>query len=502
GVRRPAGAGVVAMSGVVAFAVALGLARLFGMANREDTRPGFFCLLQWLLLGGVGVAALAAMLDGSVVGALALGGAVVLAFPWAIARRIAIPAGWWRIARALVRSSAWVWYDDNRGGALVAAAWASARAGGPPAALSFIERECEAHATGGGALILASGLATAARGDLDGARRLIASVVEFEGPSGPSMARRLAVEWCAAEAATRGDWRRVLQLGTGTVGTAASRWLAQVAARLEGASPMPSDAELRRGWRRLPRRRASRALLERALACPALARERPVESDAARPRPRLPDGDPHDVALRMHADLLARERGVRVEQLEAVGRAWDRVLDDPRFAAQARARALALGSKGDPIDRLRERVDGELLDLVRASAVKVGDDDEPTTGATFERVRRSLHTKLLDELEITADALATRVKARRAHAIHEEWREWLTLRGQYERAVAQTGLGLRRHAFAAIHGPACSFAAWLWNERRAKVHAHQMFRWLLREAEIVEDEAAILLQRRNVDCKY
>lgn len=490
------------MNGAVAFLVALGLARLFGMANREDTRPGFFCLLQWLLLLGVGLVALAAVIEGSVVGAIAWAAAVVLAFPWAIARHVAIPAGWWRVARALVRSSAWVWYDDNRGGALVAAAWASVRAGGPPASLVWIERECEAHATGGPALILASGLATAARGDLDGARRLIASVVEFEGPAVPSMTRRLAVEWCAAEAATRGDWSRVLQVTAGPAGTSASSWLARIAARLAGATPMPTDADLRRGWGMLPGHRALRALLEHALACPPVVRERPVESDGARPRARLPDGEPHEVALRMHAELVARERSVRVEHLEAVGRAWDRVLGDGRFAAHAQARAREIGAKGDPIERLRERVDGELLALVRASAVKVGDDDEPTTGATFERVRRRLHTKLLDELEITADALTTRVKARRAHAIHEEWREWLTLRGQYDRAVAQTGHGLRRHAFAAIHGPACSLAAWLWNDRRAKVHAHQMFRWLLREAELVEDEAAILLQRRNVDCKY
>jgi hypothetical protein len=488
------------MSSVVAFGVALGIGRMLGVANREDTRPGFFCLLQWLLLGGVVLIALAAVVSGNFVGLVALVGALVLLFPWFFARAVAIPLGWWRVARWLVRSSAWVWYDDNRGGALVAAAWAGVRMRAPGAALLFVERECEAHPGGGAAVILASGLATAARGDLDGARRLIESVVEFEGLVAPSMARRLAVEWCVAEAATRGDWDRVLRLGRGRRGTSASTWLVLVAARLCGAAPVPSDDELRRRFRRVPGRRSLRPLLEQAIATPAVGRERPVDATGPRPRARLPAGDPHDVALRMHADLLARDHGVRVEHVEALGRAWDRVLADRYFAARAQARAKEIGAKVDPIEGLRERVDAELLDVVVAGGIALGDDDAPITGATYERLRRRLHTRLLDELEVIADALASRVKGRRAHPIHEEWREWLALRGRYERAVAMTGLGLRRHAFAAIHGPACGLAAWLWNDRKAKVHAHQMFRWLLREAEIVEDQAAILLQRRNVDC--
>jgi hypothetical protein len=438
------------------------------------------------------------MLEGSLVAAAALVLALALAMPWPIARRIAIPRGWWRVARALVRSSAWVWYDDNRGGALVAAAWAAVRARGPASALQFVERGCEKHATGGAALILASGLACAARGDREGARRLIASVVEFEGLAGPNMARRLAVEWCAADAAARGDWDRVLAVAR-VDGTAASKWLGLVAARLLGASPMPTDVQLRAGWRRVGGRAALRPLLERALAIPPEVRERPSDPPGPRPRARLPDGDPHAVALRMHAALLADDAS-RVEHVEALGRAWDRVLDDRAFTDRARARAKELGAGGDPLAQLRERIDAELLDHVVEHAIALGDDDVPATGATFERVRRRLHTRLLDELDVVADALASRVKRKRAQAVHEEWREWLALRGHYERAVAMTGLGLRRHAFAIVHGPACSLAAWLWNERKAKVHAHQMFRWLLREAEIVEDEAAIQLQRRNVDC--
>jgi len=486
---------------VVGFAMLLALVRLFGMANREEGRPGFFALLQWATLALLVFIATIRALDGDPFAIVALVLACVLAFPWAVARHVTIPAGWWRISRALVRSSAWVWYDDNRGGALVAAAWAAARAGGPAAALRFVESECEAHGNGGAALILASGLATAARGDLDGARRLVASVVEFEGPAPPVMARRLAVEWCAADAAARGDWGRVIAVTRNGHGTAASHWLGLVAARLCGATPIPTDAALRKAWLEVPRRRALLPLLERALATPAIPREQPGDVDVPRPVSRLPDGDPHAVALRVHAELLGRDEGIRREHVEKVGRAWDRVLADVGFAARAQARAKDLGAKVDPIEKLRERIELELVELLHARSVPVGDEG-PGTSATFDRVRRRLHTRLLDELEVTADALSTRVKRRRALAIHEEWREWLTVRGQYERAVAQTGLGLRRHAFATVHGPACALAAWLWNDRKARVHAHQMFRWLLREAEIVEDEGAILLQRRNVDCGY
>ena len=115
-------------------------------------------------------------------------------------------------------------------------------------------------------------------------------------------------------------------------------------------------------------------------------------------------------------------------------------------------------------------------------------------------MRRTLGQRLLDELEVVADALKTRVRTRRALAIHEEWREYLTLRGTYQSAVAMTGPVLQRLAFPCVNESICALAVWLWNDRKNRVHAHQMFRWLLSEAEKCEDAEAIALHKRNVEC--
>ncbi len=485
------------ISRLVFFAAGLALARLFGLANKEDSRPGFFLLAQWIVLGSCGFAAWMMAMRGELLGILVLPFVAISLFPWPIVVRFAIPGGHWRLAFFLTRAAAWTWYDDNQGGATVAAAWASLRARDRARATAFVERLCE-RGDAGPASLLATGLLAQARGDLDAARRWIASLCEFEGKVAPRMARTLALQWCAADAASRGAWSSIAKWAGDRDANRATRFLGAVAARLEGRAPVPTDAELRKGARGLPR--GLGPLLERALATPAEPRVPASETIEAPPIPLVPEGSAHEVALQLHARLLATEpSAVRFAAIDRVTAAWDRLLRDPGFAAKVRARAAALGTSVDALAKLKERVDRDLLDVVCAGDVAMG-EDELRRDDTLGRLRGRLHQRLLDELEVAADTLQVRVKSRRALAVHEEWREWLALRGAYERAVALTGMRLRRLAFEAVHGPACALAAWLWNDRKQRTHAHQMFRWLLREAELVEDAEAIALQKRNVDC--
>ena len=44
-----------------------------------------------------------------------------------------------------------------------------------------------------------------------------------------------------------------------------------------------------------------------------------------------------------------------------------------------------------------------------------------------------------------------------------------------------------RLAYAIVNPAVCALAVWLWNDRKNRVHAHQMFLWLLREAEREEE---------------
>jgi len=476
------------------FAIAFAVAWWCGAANREDGRPGFFGLVQWLVLGSLALSGIAMTTRLDPLGPLVVIIVVVLALPWAVATRWLIPRGHWRAAWFLVRSSAWTWHDDNKGGALVAAAWAAVRAGGSPRALAFVERRCE-QSDCGAAHLLATGLVAAARGDLDAARRWIASLCEFEGTATPRMARRLAVQWCAAEAATRGAWLRVAELADDRDLDPTTRLLTRVAQRLVGRAPLPDDADLERCWRATPQRTRWRPLVERALQ---------HVPDEAPPSPPpftvVVDSDPHRAALVAHARLAQIDRPVAADVAKVAG-AWDRVFEHREFLEHARRRATDLGVTADPIDALRESVERDLVDLVRTTGISLG-EASGRAHDTLDRARRALHRRVLDELELVADALKTRVVARRALPIHEEWREYLAVRGEYHVAVAMTGPGAMRLAYAIVNPAVCALAVWLWNDRKNRVHAHQMFLWLLREAELAEDAEAIALHRRNVDCGH
>lgn len=476
---------------LVAFTAALAFAWLLGVANREESRPGFFGLAQWLVLGLVGLLSAAMLLRGELLGAPVLAMTCMLAWPWAVARRWLIPRGHWRAAWWLVRSSAWTWHDDNKGGALVAAAWAALRAGGPSRALAFVEARCE-RSDCGAAHLLATGLVAAARGDDAAARRWIGSLCEFEGAAAPRMARRLAVQWCAAEAATRGAWSAVARFAGDPDADVTTTMLVVVARRMIGASPCPNDAELERAWHRTPDRADWRPLVDRARA------HRPAEPTATPAVPPEAEPDVHRAALLLHARLLAHARPTAAE-VAATARAWDRALADARFTDGVRRRAAAVGARTDALAILRARVEADLVEVVRTTGVALGEDPDRVHD-TLGRVRSALHQALLDELELVADGLLTRVRARRALPLHEEWREYLALRGAYTAAVEHTGPNLQRLGYAIVNPAICALGVWLWNDRKNRVHANQMFRWLLREAEIAGDAEAVALHRRNVDC--
>lgn len=482
------------------FAVALALAHLLGRAQKEDSRPGFFGLLQWVLLVGLALTCVLGMLAGEPVAFVALPFIVVSCWPWAFATRVLIPRGMVAAAHFVVRGSTWVWFDDNEGGALVAAAWAALRGGAKPAAMAFVERRLGPD-DAGAANLLATGLLAQARGDRAAARQWIASLVEFEGNSAPRMARVLAVQWCAAEAAERGAWARVIELGEDRDADRATRLLAAVGRRLLGRPPVPEPRDLQALLRAVAGRAGFVALVERASAhAPDDATSAPMPPRAEPIAPTT--GSPREHALRLHAVLVAaalRRARIDLPHLEAACRAWDRVFDDAPVTKAMRTRAAELGAKLDAPTRLRESVDRDLLAVVRTTELAVGEDPH-TKHDSFGRLRRAVRQRLLDELEVLADALHTRVKARKALPVHEEWREYLAIRTAYERAIGLTGEGLHRMAFQIVHASVCALAAWLWNDRKNRVHAHQMFRWLLREAEHVDDAEAIALQKRNVAC--
>ncbi|XXX75382.1 hypothetical protein WMF30_47815 [Sorangium sp. So ce134] len=450
--------------------------------------------------------------------ALLLAPLVPFIAPWLVARHAFIPLGLPRAAYHAALLSDWTWRADRRGGAALAAAWALCRARRPdPAAEAWVAERLEGAGVGArpegdgergaaarpeplrGAGVAAGAMLAARRGDLPGARALFDSVAGLDERACPREARRIAAGWLAADAASRGDWAAVLERAREGGGRALSL-LGAVAARLLGEAPAPGALELWLRWLVAPHRRATLPLVRRALAAGAGAP--PPQPEEPEPcAAKVAEGDLWSRAVLLHATMLLRPRGkVSGDDLRRLGGAWDAALDDERAQAELRERALSLGASGAQaaLGPLARAVEEDLAAALRAARVPRSAWDD--LGGTIGRTRRRLRDDLLAEIELACDALRRRVDERRELPALSEWREWISLRAQYEAAAELVGAEFRRLAFPKVHADVCHAAVWLFNARKERAIANAMFRWLLAEAEALEDARLAGLQRGNVGC--
>src|SRR5690349_23013673 len=94
-------------------------------------------------------------------------------------------------------------------------------------------------------------------------------VADFDDDHRPPLTRYLANEWLVADAASRGAWAEVELRGRSPHRRSrATRLLGDVAARLIGYPPVPSDAALLLRWLIAPGRLRTWALVRRALEQP------------------------------------------------------------------------------------------------------------------------------------------------------------------------------------------------------------------------------------------
>lgn len=467
---------------------------------KEDERPRS---LPWARLGmtllALGLGFRVAL--GHTAELPALAAALAALSPWTIARRVFVPLGMWRAAYAAGWLAKLSW-DGHPGGDFVAGAWALARRDTiDPDAMAALEQRREASARLSGAHILGTALLAAARGDRETARAMLIGLRRM-GNLAPRLARRLAGEWLAADAAERGAWRDVAAVGaSGGPRTRATRFLLAVTARLTGAPGAPGRLQLRLLWILAPARLATRRLLALALSSFAIAEPGPDPGRSAGAGLDLPPPERADslaTALRHHVALChAAARDVTPATMVAVAQAWDRALADPatRDGTAHRAAVLGADAPARAIDSLTRGVEAELARLVRDRRIRL--DALDASSPTLARAVHSVREKLLSDIEISVERLGRRVQSRRALPALDEWREVLALWRLYDEAAAAGGLELRRVAFPDIHHHVGNLAAWLWNERNELAIANAMFRWLLEEATAVGDEEAIRLQKRN-----
>jgi hypothetical protein len=501
------------MYGALAGLIASMLISLLGPKNKGPGKQSLpFTALVWGVLVPGSLVLLVGVLSGQIYLLPPLLAVVALAFPWTTTRLVLIPLGLPRVAYWLTRTAEVTFDGDLQGGAALAGAWALLRRREHDEVIAgWLEdrlRPAKVQ-TLGGAGILATGLLLAARGDRDGARAVIRTVVEIDPRACPVAARRLAAGWLATDAAARGAWPEVAEIGVG-LGSGRQAWLlSAVAQSLLGEPLAPGRLGLWLRWAIAPNRRGTLPIVRRALdVLDGVYLDRDHDPPEAAPRSAaIVVGDAWSTALARHAAVLTTPiASVNEADLLTLGRAWDAILEDRAAERILEERALLLGadSSGRTLSRLRTAVEEDLTALILAREVGLDALHDrgaaPAPSPTIDRVRLRVRDHLLVGVESASDALRRRIDDKREIPAVDEWREWTTLRLAYERGTKLAGEDFRRLAFYKVHPDLTSLAVWLFNDRQQRPLGNAMFKWLLSEATALDDARAIALQTKNVAC--
>jgi len=442
--------------------------------------------------------------------ALAFAHAMRSVLGWPLAQVIAIPLGAWRSASYLARHST-TWQRDPEGGACLAGALALLRREThDPSAASTISAEIADAKAIGTAGISAAGLIAASRGDLTNARELLRGALLIEGKKAIPRAQTIAREWLIADAAVRGAWRQVASIGSEPWPTISlrARFLVAIAGRFTGAHSA-TDTGLWLLWLLCPGHQQTRPLFERARVIPQALHPRRYAAgeteNAALGVDELPELPEAKLAraIVLHAHWSARDPlHLRLvpDRLITLLQAWDVAYRSGELQEHCNARASILGiaTKAAVLrEHFLAEVADDLAELTIRAAVPLAEHISEF-GELSRRVSLVVRSRMLDEVEELSERLGRRSDSRSELPAVDEWREWALLAQRYELAGRLGGIDLRRLMFPEVHRIACSFAVWLWNERREYGISTPIFRWLLAEAQAVGDESAIELQRRNL----
>lgn len=423
-----------------------------------------------------------------------------LVLVWPLARYVLAPLGLVRAAY-YVSLGSWKSTTDKTGTALVAASIALHRKRAfDPEEAAWLEEKIQTEAPLGSGAIAAAAATAAARGDREGARALFRSVGALDPQASTEVAKHAAAEWLAADAAARGAWDEVVEIGGDLLRAGRSAWLlANVGKRLLGRPDAPGRHALLQSWLLAPRRRHTYAIVERALSVPDGAAP-PHDDEDDTPAPVAPEGDALAKALAEHVRLLTMKKPAAADVVR-VGRAFDAVFEEGKLPAELDERAADLGATraGHALACFREDVEESLFQVLDQHRIAL-DDTALDLGVVAAAAQRRLRDEALAVIEALSDAIRIRVNERRALPAIDEWREVSALRSAYERGVAMGGPELRYLAFTKVHSDLCALGVWLFNDRKERLIANAMFRFLLAEGHAVGDERAVELQTKNVGC--
>jgi hypothetical protein len=298
------------------------------------------------------------------------------------------------------------------------------------------------------------------------------------------------MEWLAAEAAARGDWEGVRDIGS--MRRCRTRWtlFAGLAARRMLGDSRPHPVLLWAAWLLAPQRIASLPLCRMALAAVP-------KPDSGEAELRLPESFAE--VLQLHVRLASSD-GVTLRRIDELQLAWSAVLEDePPASLRNRAARLEAANTERVWEDAREGILDDLARILLERRIPVS---ALTESAVSEDLAMRTHDEAFEELEQAAEALARRKAEKQPLPMREELREWTALRVLYESVVTSSGTGTQPLAFSAMYAAACNHAVWLFNERQERPLGNAMLRFLLTEAERAGDEEAIRLQKANVAISF
>ena len=420
--------------------------------------------------------------------------AAYLLFPAWIARVVLAPLGFVRLAYFTAWLSRVEWRRDKPGGPALIAAWGLAQQEKPwPSSIAWLERKLGSSKSAlQGSGVVAFGLLEAAKGRLEPARDWLDSVLMFDPRVAPPQVRLVAAEWLAADAAARGDWKRVKAIASNPKwpGSRTLTLLGALAGRMTGDA-LPTNAGLWLWWLLAPRRFWTFRFVRQAAA----RHGQPATPEAALPAPPAAL-DPMaratflTLALKTHASPSA---GSVVE----VARAWEAALsNDARSKLFTRATLIGGGEPDAAIEEVRQLVEEALGPLLPEKLQGVSG----TLPSLLVAAAQTRKDALFSQLEERMNQLEARKVGNKELPQLEEWRAVLSLRAIYRQACAAGSEGDHSLAHSIIRDKFVNFGVWLYNVRVEKPVGNAIFRMLEAEAVALGDTDAEKLNKKNAAC--
>jgi hypothetical protein len=328
----------------------------------------------------------------------------------------------------------------------------------------------------------------AARGDLRGAREMFESMCWLPARALSPEPLEFAFGWLLTDAAAQGDWARV-------------RWLAREAGRPE-AGGLAKQVVIARLAPQTELRRFFDELAQRALeaAPPAedttfLARL-PYEAvrfaeQFSRAKPPPPPPEPALPADPMAAAITALLRLRDSSTLVSAAALADTVLTSTRLRDALMERATLLGG-GSPDEALEE-----LKELFLATLGGALDALPAAFSSLLRAAAARRRTALLESLDLRIDRLTDACEADTTAPMPDLWREFVTIRRDFDLAVALSDPGDRDMPHLVVVRLMRYFGTWLRLTKEEPFFAHAVFQFLEVEAHRAGDDKGARLAKAS-----